>query len=117
MFYYKIIFSIKIYYLRILSLHNINCIEIFSSCRLGNLNAMVLARGPPTLFCTFTAAEYRWDDMREYLIQRLILRGVPKEKWEKLSTMELVDQDPVGMCQHFRFRFKKLWDFLLGEIY
>ena len=89
-------------------------LNLYKFFYLGELDAMVLARGPPTFFCTFTAAEFRWDDLRDYLIQRLILRGVPKEKWEKLTTMELVDQDPVGMCQHFRFRFKKLWDLILG---
>ena len=75
---------------------------------------MVLAYGPPTLFLTLSCAEYDWDDVRKVLIDRLVLSGVPKEKWEKLSTMELIELDPVGFSQHFRRRFETMWDIILG---
>lgn len=70
-----------------------------------DLFAMLRQLGIPTWFCSFSAAEYRWnDDVRVILRQQNDSRDAEKMDWSKKN--DVLRRNPVTLARMFEHRFQ-----------
>ena len=76
--------------------------------RQSELKCMVREYGPPTLFLTFSCAEYESADIIEYLKK---VNNIPPD--QKVNPGKLCTQDPVSVTRQFTHKFKSFFRTML----
>ena len=79
------------------------------------LMATVRQKGPPTLFTTFSSAEFDWVPLLKCIYETVHKKSITTEELTALSTAEknkLVNENVVQTTQHFAKRTEKLFSIL-----
>ena len=74
------------------------------SLKQSELNCIVREYGAPTLFLTFSCAEYESADIVEYLKK---VNGIPLD--QKVNSGKLCTQDPVSVTRQFSHKFNSFF--------
>ena len=76
-----------------------------------NLMAMIRQKGPPTLFCTFSAAEFNWEELAQKICETKIKKKVSIEVIREQTSAwknKLISENVVQSTLHFAKRTDKL---------
>ena len=79
------------------------------------LMATVRQKGPPTLFTTFSSAEFDWVPLLKCVYETVHKKSITTEELTALSTAEknkLVNENVIQTTQHFAKRTEKLFSIL-----
>ena len=79
------------------------------------LMATVRQKGPPTLFTTFSSAEFDWVPLLKCVYETVHKKSITTEELTALSTAEknkLINENVVQTTQHFAKRTEKLFSIL-----
>ena len=82
------------------------------------LIATIRQKGPPTLFTTFSCAEYDWKTLIKQIYETKYKRSITLEEVEDLSVAEknkLVNENVVQSTMHFSKRTDKLFSILTKD--
>ena len=75
----------------------------------ARLNAQIEKFGPPTFFCTFSPADYDWDELIDYIKAA----NLDFPDIDKLSPSALINKDPVLASEYIHKRFDALLKFII----
>ena len=85
-----------------------------------DLFAMIRQLGPATLFCSFSAAETKWNHLLRILGKLIDKKEYSDDELDNLTWEEktrLIQSDPVTCARHFDYQFQQFFNkFLLSSL-